>query len=353
MKIKTIIIVILLTLNVNQIAAQTRQKQPKNKPKTPQQIQNEIRNANKIYQQELDDLKEQIDLTRQDRKRMLDSVDNVKKQLQDTLDSMKKEVNRMQKLQYLILEDLKKNSNRDSVKKVKDGAFNRVNKMPEKEFRKKLETSVVLLCEWEVKALMLRRLNEMRAEVNKLDGKYYDTEINKYRCAVTADIVDKNAKPSDSFRKLKPLEYDDVFDRFATIFAIAKEPYPYCYPENYEERKRRGKGCAYPEHYWVSIPFPYDMFDKVETFWKTGIKDGDSNPDVCIAAKKLFLGEDWRVGENSFWNAKTVEEALIGWNNSPGHAQNMYDNMYTHIGFGYDHNCSRMVQNLGLKRYKW
>ncbi|MCL2039465.1 MAG: CAP domain-containing protein [Bacteroidetes bacterium] len=349
MKIKTIIIVILLTLNVNQIAAQTRQKQPKNKPKTQQQIQNEIRNANKIYQQELDDLKEQIDLIRQDRKRMLDSVDNVKKQLQDTLDSMKKEVNRMQKLQYLILEDLKKNSNRDSVKKVKDGAFNRVNKMPEKEFREKLRTNVRKLCEWEVKALMLRRLNEMRAEVNKLDGKYYDTEIKEYRCAVTSDIVDKNAKPSDRFRKLNPLKYDDVLDRCATIFVIAKQPYPWCYPENAEERKSRGLTCAYPEHNWVSIPFPYDMFDKVKTSWRKSIKDGDMNPDVCMAAKQLFLGEDWAVGENSIVDRETVEKALIDWNNSPGHARNMYLNRYTHIGFGYDHNCSRMVQNLGYK----
>ena len=63
-----------------------------------------------------------------------------------------------------------------------------------------------------------------------------------------------------------------------------------------------------------------------------------TRPDGSSALDYSVLRGFYAVGENIYAGPKTVYDAMEGWKNSSGHRNNMLNDNYTHMYYGYYHN---------------
>lgn len=63
-----------------------------------------------------------------------------------------------------------------------------------------------------------------------------------------------------------------------------------------------------------------------------------TRPDGSSALSYSGLRGFYAVGENIYAGSKTVYDAMEGWKNSSGHRNNMLNDNYTHMYYGYYHN---------------
>ena len=303
-KLNTVMIILAtFLLCVNVVFSQPRQ-QPQNRKPPPrtspqQQANKELEKENSILRQnihKMQDTKDSIDV---ELRKKRDSLKEVK----DSLRELRIEVERLRKQQYYQIKDL--NQNNDSVRKDKAATFRRIERLAETEFRKLVTTPLKNLTEWEVKALMLRRLNEMRAEESR------KTKNNRIR----------------------PLKYDDRVERVAQIFSIEKNPYPYCYPAFSPEREV----CTRLEHLSLDGTTLTGRFSNQRIF------------ENIRAKRKPSKGGREGSGENVYaifdMQNRTVEWILQGFYDSPGHKSNMLTDFWNTVGFGYFKGTTRFVQN--------